>query len=65
MRTLIYWVMITFGLVGVLALSACNTVHGFGEDLQSAGTAIKGSSGQKDENTTPHPTDSYPNSRAY
>ena len=30
----------TLGALAALALSACNTVHGAGKDLRSAGTAV-------------------------
>lgn len=43
MRSLMYWIAITFALVGVLAVSACNTAKGLGEDFKQAGTAINNS----------------------
>jgi predicted small secreted protein len=33
------------GLGALLALTACNTVHGAGKDLESAGTAVSDASG--------------------
>ena len=32
---------IILALVGVMSLSACNTVHGMGQDIEKAGDAIK------------------------
>lgn len=37
---------IAIGVMGLLALAACNTVNGAGRDLRSAGNAISGASGQ-------------------
>ncbi|MEG8038324.1 entericidin A/B family lipoprotein [Sphingomonas sp. LR60] len=33
--------------LAMLALSACNTVHGAGKDMKSAGTAVTKASGEK------------------
>ena len=30
-----------FALMGVVSLSACNTVHGIGQDIEKAGESIK------------------------
>lgn len=38
MKTLLSMVIISLSL---LTLSACNTVEGFGEDLQSAGRSVE------------------------
>lgn len=33
-------------LIGMIALSACNTVNGAGRDMRSAGEAVSDASGQ-------------------
>lgn len=38
---------LTLALLSLLALSACNTWHGFGQDLTSAGKAITGEDKQE------------------
>lgn len=70
MRSIMYWLMIILALTGVLAISACHTVHGFGEDLQSAGHAISGASSNANKPEEPAPqaqpqTQAYPNSHGY
>lgn len=40
-------IVLTAGVLGMLALSACNTVNGAGKDIKSAGSAVEGASGQK------------------
>jgi predicted small secreted protein len=40
-------IMLAFGILGSLSLVSCNTVAGFGEDLQSAGDSIEGA-GERD-----------------
>ncbi len=37
---------LTAGLIGLMALAACNTVNGAGRDLKSAGAAVSDASGQ-------------------
>ncbi|MBW7849086.1 MAG: entericidin A/B family lipoprotein [Rhodospirillales bacterium] len=39
--------LMALSLLTVVALSACNTVSGAGEDLQAAGSAIEQKSDQK------------------
>lgn len=49
--------VLLFALVGVLAISACNTVRGFGEDVRTVGDKITNKVDQKLDNkpasTTP------------
>lgn len=40
-------IALTTAAVAMLALSACNTVHGAGKDLDSAGKAVTKASGEK------------------
>ncbi len=39
--------LIAFGLVTVMGLSACNTMRGIGQDVQKAGTAIEDAAKKK------------------
>jgi len=39
-------IVLGLGLSALIALAACNTVHGAGRDLESAGNAVAGASGQ-------------------
>jgi predicted small secreted protein len=39
-------IVLGLGLSALIALSACNTVHGAGKDLESAGGAVAGASGK-------------------
>lgn len=40
-------IALTAAALAMLALSACNTVHGAGKDLKSAGQAVSSASGEE------------------
>ena len=40
-------IILGLGLSALIALSACNTFHGAGKDLESAGDAVAGASGKE------------------
>ena len=40
MKTIITKLMIAAALLATFALSGCNTIHGIGQDVQRAGSAV-------------------------
>ncbi len=42
------WIIAALGLLGLLALGACNTAEGIGKDLESVGETISEEAGDED-----------------